>query len=207
MNCAEFDNLLADYVDDTLTPKVRAVVEQHAAGCAACGELLRDVTGAVNFMGRVADVMPPPDLVTRIAFQSPMGRIRNPLDAPGFLSRMMTNWLRPVLQPRLAMGMAMTILSFAMLEKCTGVHVQHIQAADLSPIRVWDGLEDRVIRTKDRAVKYYENIRLVYDVETRLRDLDEKRSASAARSNEKSPAGVNGTPEGQPASNQGGQKK
>ena len=88
----------------------------------------------------------------------------------------MTDWLRPVLQPRVAMGMAMTILSFAMLEKCTGVHVQHIQAVDLSPIRIWDGVEDRAIRTKDRAVKYYENIRLVYDVETRLRELDEGRS-------------------------------
>lgn len=194
--CAEFDNLLADYVDNTLTPEVRAVFEEHARSCAACGELLRDVTGAVSFMGRVADVTPPADLVTRIAFQTPIGRTRGPLDTPGFLSRMAAKWLRPVLQPRLAMGMAMTILSFAMLEKCTGVHVQHIQATDLSPIRVWDGMEDRVIRTKDRAVKYYENIRLVYDVETRLRDLDEKRSASPKEA-----------PQGKPANNQGDPKK
>lgn len=186
MNCAEFDNLLADYVDDALTAELRAEVEGHAAECKACGELLRDVTGAVMFMGRVADVTPPPDLVTRIAFQAPIGRIRGPLDAPGFVSRAITNWLHPLLQPRLAMGMAMTILSFAMLERCTGVHVQHIQPADLSPVRVWDGLEDRVIRTKDRAVKYYENIKLVYDVETRLRDLDEKRAA--AGSEQKKPA-------------------
>lgn len=180
MSCAEFDNLLADYVDDTLAPEVRAAVEQHAADCSACAELLRDVTGAVAFMGRVSDVTPPADLVTRIAFQTPIGRFRGPLDTPGFLSRTMTNWLRPILQPRLAMGMAMTILSFAMLERCTGVHVQQIQPADLNPVRVWGGLEDRVIRTKDRAVKYYENIRLVYDVETRLRELDEKRQAAAA---------------------------
>jgi hypothetical protein len=199
MNCAEFDTWLADYVDDTLTPELRAAVEQHAAGCAACGELLRDVTGAVMFISRVADVAPPPDLVTRIAFQTPLGRLRSPLDAPGFLSRTITNWLRPMLQPKFAMGMAMTILSFSMLERCTGVHVQHIQAADLSPIRVWGGLEDRVIRTKDRAVKYYENIRLVYDVETRLRDLDEKRSASA-RPEEKSSQRT-------PPNNQGDKKK
>lgn len=179
MNCADFDNLLADYVDDTLTADVRTAFEQHAAGCNACQELLGDVTGAVRFMGRVADVMPPPDLVTRIAFQAPIGRMRGPFDAPGFLSRIANRFLRPVLQPRLAMGMAMTILSFAMLEKCTGVHVQHIQAVDLNPIRVWDGIEDRVIRTKDRAVKYYENIRLVYDVETRLGELEKGRASSA----------------------------
>ncbi len=206
MNCAEFDNVLADYVDDTLTPEVRAGIERHAAECAACGELLRDVTGAVRFMGRVADVTPPADLVTRIAFQTPLGRMRGPLDTPGLISRVMTSWLRPVLQPKLAMGMAMTILSFAMLERCTGVQVQHIEAADLSPIRGWDGLEDRVIRTKDRAVKYYENIRLVYDVETRLRDLDEKRAA-ATEASEKRTATSGVKASGQPAKDQGDSKK
>jgi hypothetical protein len=184
MNCAEFDNLLADYVDDTLAPEVRAQLEQHAAGCAGCEELLRDVTGAVSFMSRVADVEPPPNLVTRIAFHMPMGRTREPFESPGWASRLVSNWLRPILQPRLAMGMAMTILSFAMLERCTGVRVQHIQAVDLSPIRIWGGMEDRAIRVKDRAVKYYENIRLVYDVETRLRELEENRAAAAPEKTE-----------------------
>jgi Putative zinc-finger len=179
MNCAEFDIVLADYVDNTLAPEVRAQIEQHAAVCAGCEELLRDVTGAVSFMSRVAEVEPPPNLVTRIAFQMPMGRTREPFESPGWVSRLVTNWLRPILQPRLAMGMAMTILSFAMLERCTGVRVQHIQAADLSPIRIWGGFEDRAIRVKDRAVKYYENIRLVYEVETRLRELEENRQPSA----------------------------
>jgi hypothetical protein len=72
------------------------------------------------------------------------------------------------------MGMAMTILSFAMLQRCTGIQVQRIQPADLSPVRIWDGIEDKAIRAKDRAVKYYENIRLVYQIETRLKDLQEQ---------------------------------
>ncbi len=68
----------------------------------------------------------------------------------------------------------MTVLSFAMLERCTGVHVQHIQAADLSPVRIWDGVEDKACRVRDRAVKYYENLRFVYEIETRLKDLEEQ---------------------------------
>lgn len=85
----------------------------------------------------------------------------------------MDRWVSPVLQPRFAMGMAMTILSFAMLERCTGVPVQHIQAADLSPVRVWNGVEDRAIRIKDRVTKYYENMRLVYEIEGRIKELQE----------------------------------
>jgi hypothetical protein len=68
-----------------------------------------------------------------------------------------------------------------MLQRCAGVQVQHIQPADLSPARIWDGAEDRVMRVKDRAVKYYENIRFVYEIETRLKDMQEQQDAASAQ--------------------------
>ncbi len=178
MNCTEFESLLADYIDDTLGVAERAAIEQHAASCAGCGELLRDAAGAVSFLKRAEDVLPPPELVTRIAFQAPVGRIREPLERQGPLSRIAANWFRPILQPRLAMGMAMTLLSFAMLERCTGVQVQRIQPADLNPVRIWGGVEDKTIRLKDRAVLYYENLRWVYEIETRLKALEQQQQAS-----------------------------
>ena len=87
----------------------------------------------------------------------------------------------PVLQPRFAMGMAMTILSFAMLKRCTGVEVKQIQPADLSPIRVWGGVEDKALRVKDQVVKYYDNLRVVYEIETHLKDLEEPAAEARAR--------------------------
>ena len=186
MNCAEFDNLLTDYIDGALTPELRKAVDEHAAGCPTCRELLSDITGVVQFMSRVEDVEPPPELITRIAFQTPIGRFREPLEPPGWWGRLASKWLQPILQPRLAMGMAMTILSFAMLERCTGVHVQHIQAADISPVRIWDGVEGKCLRVKDRAVKYYENIRLVYEIEMRLHELNEQQPAGTGPETEPS---------------------
>ncbi len=178
MNCAEFETVLADYLDRTLANSERAAVEQHASECAACGEFMRDVTGAVSFLNRVDKVAPPSELVTRIAYQAPIGRTREPLERQGLFSRLATKWVQPILQPRLAMGMAMTILSFAMLERCTGTQVQRIQAADLNPARIWGGVEDKALRVKDRAVKYYENIRLVYEVETRLKEFENQQEAA-----------------------------
>ena len=87
---------------------------------------------------------------------------------------MISKWLQPVLQPRLVMGMAMTILSFAMLERCTGMQVARIQPADLSPVRIWSNLEDKTFRLKDRAVKYYDNMRLVIEVQSRLKEWSEQ---------------------------------
>jgi hypothetical protein len=68
-----------------------------------------------------------------------------------------------------------------MLERCTGVQVQHLQPGDLNPVRVWNGLEDKTLRVRDRIVKSYENLRVVYEIETRLRDLQDQQEAANAQ--------------------------
>jgi hypothetical protein len=181
MHCSEFETLVADYLDGTLAAGERTAIEEHASACPGCAEFLRDVRSAVSFLERVPDVAPPAELITRIAYLAPSGRVRHPLDEPGIFGKIRAKWLQPLLQPKLAMGMAMTILSFAMLEKCTGIEVRHIPAADLNPVRIWGGLEDKVIRAKDRAVKYYENVRLVYEIQSRLKDMEAQREASDQR--------------------------
>lgn len=176
MNCADFEVRLADYLDETLGTTDMRLIEDHAAVCLGCGELLADAGSALKVLRETEEIAPPPDLLTRISYQAPAGRFRYPLERQGFFSRL----FQPLLQPRLAMGMAMTILSFAMLERCTGIHVQHIQAADLNPLRIWGGLEDKTLRLKDRAVKYYENLRWVYEIETRLGALQGQSEDSTA---------------------------
>jgi anti-sigma factor RsiW len=178
MNCGEVEVLLADYLDGTLSTEEQAALEHHTSACVSCRSLLEDASAAVRFLKRAEDVTPPPELITRIAYGAPLGRVRLPFERQSLWSRLTSRWLQPVLQPRLAMGMAMTILSFAMLERCTGLHVQHLQAADLNPVRIWGGVEDRALRVKDRAVKYYENLRWVYEVETRLKSLQEQQEAA-----------------------------
>jgi hypothetical protein len=180
MNCAEFEILLADYLDNTLGAADRAALEAHVSSCAACRDFLSDASGGFSFLQRAEEVEVPAGLITRIAYGAPTGRIRHSFERQGLLSRLIGQWLQPILQPRLVMGMAMTVLSFAMLEKCTGVRVQHIQAADLSPVRIWGGVEDRTVRVKDRAVKYYENLRWVYEIELRLRNLQEEAETAPA---------------------------
>lgn len=181
MNCAEFETVLADYVDGVLDGSARNTLEQHAAACAGCRELMADVTGAVAFLKRAEPVFPPPELITRVAYQAPAVRTRQWFEREGVWSRISSGWLQPLLRPRFAMGMAMTILSFAMLQRCTGMQVQHIQPADLSPIRIWDGVEDKVMRVKDRAVKYYENVRFIYRIESRLKDLQAQQEAASSQ--------------------------
>ena len=118
MNCADIEELLCDYVDGTLHGVRKSAVEQHLAGCAACREFAADASGAVEFMSRAADVDAPAELMTRLMFQLPA--VRQELK-PNWIRRTFGSWLAPFVQPRVAMSMAMTVLSFGMLSTCAGV--------------------------------------------------------------------------------------
>jgi len=164
MLCADFEVLLCDYLDGTLDAGRRAEFEEHRHVCAACAELVNDVTAAVRFLGSVETPEPPPALISRIAFEIPSGGIRRSWKESIF------GWFQPLLQPRFAMGMAMTLLSFSMLGRFAGIEIRQLRPADLHPAAVWSAADDRLHRTWERAVKYYENLRLVYEVQARLQE-------------------------------------
>ena len=168
MTCAEFEILLCDYVDGTLEAARRQELESHRDRCPACAELARDVAGALSFIERSAEVDAPPELLARIAFEIPTGRPH--VKRPGFLAGL-ASWFRPMLQPRFTMGMAMTILSFSLLGRVTGVEMRQLKPADLQPTAVWAAVEDKAGQTWARVVRYYEGLKIVYEVQTRLREL------------------------------------
>src|SRR5262249_11694492 len=91
--------------------------------------------------------------------------------------RLFGKWFEPVLQPRFAMGMAMTMLSFAMLFKFANIPERSLKPSDLDPVKVWAAAEDKVVRWWERGVKYYENLRVVYEIQTRLRDWTQEEPA------------------------------
>jgi Putative zinc-finger len=187
MTCAELEILICDYVDGTLGPEARTTVEQHLSGCRNCAEMARDAAAAVRFMERAAEVEPPPELMTRLLFGSPWAQAHT-------VSSGLRHWLRrvfhPLLQPRFAMGMAMTILSFAMLARFVAPSRQ-LRPSDLSPAKVWAGLEDHVYRGWERTVKFYDSIKVVYQIQSKLREWQQQQEE------EPKPAatGKSGTPD------------
>lgn len=170
-NCTDIDLLLCDYLDNNLPFSQKKAIDEHLETCAACQELVRDSQEVLDLAGRCAPVDPPPELLTRIMQQLPTvekQQKRRPRGIPGKISR----WFEPILQPRFAMGMAMTILSFSMLGKFAGP-MNPIKPADLDPIRIVATIDDKIYRTWNNAVKYYQNLRVVYEVQSRLREWNE----------------------------------
>ncbi len=167
LECNEFEILLCDYVDHTLSAEGRARVDAHASSCAACAALRADVMGVVEFVDRVPGVEIPKPLITKILFDKPA------LEKQAGVLGWVRSLFAPVLEPKFAMGMAMTILSFSMLSRITGMNFQ-LKPSDLEPVKVYHALDDNLHRGWERAVKYYENLRVVYEIQTRLHEWNEQ---------------------------------
>jgi anti-sigma factor RsiW len=185
MTCAELEILLCDYVDGTLRAEEKSALESHLAGCSACTELAKDVAGATAFLERVSAAEPPAELLTRILHHAPQGRQRGQ-DRQPWWRRLFGGWLESVLTPRYAMGMAMTILSFSMLARFTGIEPRQLTPQDLDPVKIWQSIDDRSHRIWDRAVKYYDNLRLVIEVQSRLKEWTDQEQAQATETSKQS---------------------
>ena len=95
----------------------------------------------------------------------------------------------------------MTILSFSMLGRFAGIEVRQLTPADLQPTRIWSALDDKMHRAWERGVKYYENLKLVYEVQTRLQEWTEQEEEDR-----KSPR-TGAKPAGSAKASEGGERK
>jgi hypothetical protein len=72
-----------------------------------------------------------------------------------------------MLQPRLAMTAAMAFFSIALTLNLTGVRLSQLRASDLKPSSILRSCYE----AKAKVVRYSDNLRVVYELESRVRDL------------------------------------
>ena len=166
MNCAEAEVIICDYA--TLSSAERFELERHLGECPACAELARDTAAALAFIESAAEVEAPPELITRILFDAPWSKPQK-TKARNWVADLLAGFL----QPKFAMSMALTILSLSMLARFV-VPVRQLKPADLRPSEVLAGIEDRAVRTWARTVKFYENLKVVYQIQTTLKEWQQQ---------------------------------
>ena len=202
MTCGDLEILLSDYVDGTLAADQVRSIEEHLNRCPDCVELARDGKLTRAFIERTADVEPPPELLTRILNETGSGRHGSLGRGRGILS-----WFRsliaPALKPRLVMGMALTMFSFSIMARCAGISTRQLRPGDMDPKKIWASLDDRTHRAWERSVKFYEEIKFVYEIQSRLRDWteqqeEEDRNAAARRPVEERRVPVSAPPSAAP---------
>jgi hypothetical protein len=105
-----------------------------------------------------------------------------------------------LLQPRLAMTAAMAFFSVALTMNLTGVKLTALRASDLRP----SSIKRSISETNAHVVRYYDNLRVVYELESRVHDL-QRSSDSDTPAPSSSP--VTPTPATQPGKQEPGKEQ
>jgi Putative zinc-finger len=179
MQCPEVEALLAEALDGTLQGPKLAAFEAHAQDCASCRTMVADARAGMLWLTGLDEAEPPRNLVHNILAQT-IGALpsEHAMPAPrpeGWFEKLkarLTPVFAPVATPRFAMSFGMAFFSITMLLGVAGFHLSDLRRMDLSS----KAITKTYYATEARVIRYYENMRLVYEIESRVRDL--KRAAT-----------------------------
>ncbi len=201
MQCHEFDQLLSEAIDGALSGAELDRFQAHARVCPACGPLLAEAEAGRNWLKGLTEVEPPAGLVTKI-LASTTGVDTQRLSAaeratqPGvswwerFEATVLHPFLAPiwatVRQPRFAMSFGMAFFALSVGLTVLGIKPADVRQISLKPAAI----RHTFYATEARVVRYYENVRIVYEVESRVREF---RRTAPAEPGETSPAKPKGS--------------
>ena len=197
--CGLWETLLADALDGLLKPEDEAAFTAHMAVCPACTALFEEARRGrewLEFLSPEPEV--PAGLLDRILAQTGPGQMEGfglaaggnvlpmpPTSAPArkgrapWIPASTPAWQRPGLvgqvrrfaEPRLLMTAAMAFFSITLTLNLTGVRLSSLRLADLRPAAVRSIMERRLTMASTPIIRYYDHLRFVYEVESRMREL------------------------------------
>jgi hypothetical protein len=188
MQCHEFDTLLADAIDGVLSGVKLGRFQAHARACPACGPLFAEAVAGRDWLKELTEVEPPVNLVNnilasttgvdtqrlRVNVSAQQPRVSWIERAQAWLEGAMQPIWATVRQPRFAMSFGMAFFSLSVGLSVAGVKPSDLRAVSLKPAAI----RHTYYSTQARVVRYYENIRFVYEVESRVQQL--KRTVTPA---------------------------
>src|ERR1700686_4329101 len=189
IECTEFKALLTDALDNDLmdkdgqlSPARQESFDAHRRVCEICGPLFAEVQAGRQLLRALASepVEPPAHLVHNILAATSGVVSTRPLAVrpdgrtTPFGERVREWWdsyFTPasafVRQPRFVMSFGMIFFSFSMVATLAGVKPSDVAKVNLRPSALRHAYNDAQIK----VVKYYDNIRFVYEIESKVREL------------------------------------
>jgi len=188
MQCSEFDALLSQAIDGTLSGERLTAFEAHGRVCQLCGPLLREAEAGHSWLKSLPEVEPRADLVTNILLRT-SGVVPSRSHVPAGTTTVtwmdrLRDWAgmiySPVVaaarQPRFAMSFGMAFFTLSVSLSLAGVRLSDLRHVDLRP----SAIRRSYYETSGRVVKYYENIRFVYEIQARVRQFKEATAPAQA---------------------------
>jgi hypothetical protein len=178
LRCEEWEVLLTEALDGLLPTGERASFDTHGAECTVCAQLLKQAKQGQEWLQFLeAEPEVPSDLVERIVGKTsgsvaggPLALsggapIATPVHVLGLPVR------RAMWDTRMLMTVAMAFFSIALTLNLAGVKLTNLRLSDLTPASMEMNLTRQFYGAKGSLVRYYDNLRLVYEVESKMHDL------------------------------------
>jgi len=162
-----------------------------------CGPLFAEVEAGRNWLKDLTEVEPPVSLVNnilasttgvdtqrlRVNVSVPQPRIGWVERAQAWASGAMQPVWGTVRQPRFAMSFGMAFFALSLALSVLGVKPADLREVSLRPAAI----RHSYYSTQARVIRYYENIRFVYEVESRVRELKRTVAPTEAPSGDSAP--------------------
>ncbi len=172
-NCAITEERLSDYLDGRLSPAEAAAFSAHASDCESCGKLIAQVGGLVHQMRALEPLEVPPQLISRI-LDSTLGPRTQTVGWKRWFS-----WIPALWQPRFTMGVATVAATILIVLYTSGMSPAKLKKADLSPANFLRTANRQAHLTYARSAKFVNDLRVVYEIQTRLQPDSEPSPSSA----------------------------
>jgi hypothetical protein len=178
VECSEFEALLADALDDGLAAEKRQEFEAHGRSCAVCGPLWAEAREGMLLLRSLEETEPPKNLVHNILAATSMKQAgaetaAEPVKA-GWLDRL-GRGVRPSLgaltHSRFAMSFAMAFFSLSITLTLAGVKVTDVANMVAHPSLLRKNVVMGFTHIEAKVTSYYENLRVVYEVQARVREM------------------------------------
>ena len=164
--CEQTEARLSDYLDGLLQPAEQSAFDLHVNGCERCTPLVAGVSHLLSTLHTLEKVEPSAKLEEAILTAT--------LGPQSW--RKAKRWLRGLQSPRFvysAVSVAATILALLM---ASGFSFRKPKIADLRPATIYRNTNIQAHLVYARSAKFVSDLRVVYEIQTRLNENEQNPS-------------------------------
>jgi anti-sigma factor RsiW len=165
--CQQTEARLSDYLDGFLQPGEQSAFDLHVNGCERCTPMVASVSHLLNTLHALEKVEPSPKLEESILTAT--------LGPQSW--RNAKRWLRGLQSPRFvysAVSVAATIIALLM---ASGFSFRKPKMADLRPATIYRNTNIQAHLVYARSAKFVSDLRVVYEIQTRLNENEQNPSS------------------------------
>jgi anti-sigma factor RsiW len=165
--CEQTEARLSEYLDGLLEPAEHAAFDQHVNACERCTPLVASVSHVLGTLHTLEQAEPSPQLVNSILTMT--------LGPKSWRSA--KRWWHGFQSPRFVYSAVSVAATLFIILNASGFSWRKPRLADLSPVTVYRKADSEAHLVYARGEKFVSDLRVVYEIQSRLREDNEMQTA------------------------------